>query len=208
MIKMNDDLRKLKPARDMRGLTLFEVLVAIAILSVVLIGMAVMISAGFVQLRNLEIKRSAANCARMIVEYLETLPPDSIYGLSPHEPMEGNFASESAMQELNAFVSNSDTACRQMSDKNENLGKAVQMKYYICPGCVSRTQVNADGMKWTTCAYFFRVRVTFNGLGMAHGQKIDYPVKFYRGSMGSCTDIPTGCGEQESETELKDCVLP
>lgn len=206
IIKINNGLRM----RDTKGFTLIEILVAMAILGLVLVGMAMMISTGFVQMNNLKIQRSAANCARMVMEYLETLPPDLIYGLSPQANMQGDFASGGGIGELNDFVNNGNSTCRTLSDTSSRVGKQVKLKYNICPGCVSRTQQDSYGVEWTTCEYFVKVRITYNGLTMGHGHTIDYATKFYEGAIGSCTDTPNGCGSESltGGDSVRDCVLP
>jgi prepilin-type N-terminal cleavage/methylation domain-containing protein len=196
---------------DVRGLTLIEVLVAMAILSVMLISMAIMISVGFLQMNNMRIQRAAANCARMVMEYLETMPPDVIYGWSKQTALNGNFASGGVTQ-LNAFInSGGDTTCRKLSDASDPLGKKVKLRYTICPGCYSTTQLDNYGQPGTTCIYFARVRISYNGLNLGHNQTVEYPAKFFTGQDGTCIATPNGCGASPVGLlpgTLKDCILP
>jgi prepilin-type N-terminal cleavage/methylation domain-containing protein len=199
---------------DVRGMTLIEVLIAMALLSVVLIGMAIMISLGFLQMNNMRVQRAASNCARIVMEYLETIPPDVIYGWNKQMPLNGDFASGAGVTSLNTFINSGDDACQKLSDTTgDPLGKKVKLTYSICPGCYSTTQLDpidpVNGKPWTTCFYFVKVRISYNGLNLGGNRKIEYDKKYYSGAVGDCTDTPNGCGTGDLPPgTLRDCRLP
>ncbi len=207
-------LKRIADLRETEGMTLIEILIAVAILASVLVGMAMMISIGFLQMNNMRVQRAAYNCSRMVIEYFETLPPDVMYGMSKNTPAWGNFVS--GIQQLNDFVNagindTADTSCKELSDPSTPLGAKVALTYGICPGCFYATQLDSTGNPWTTCYYFLRLKVRYNSWNLGKGREIEYEKKYYDGASGSCddTDNPNGCGAGMTENlpgEVKDCT--
>ncbi len=196
---------KFRKAGGTKGMTLIELLMAVTILGTALVGMASLISSGLLQLQNIRVQRTAANCARMVMEYLETVPPDDIYTWSPGVALEGDFAAGGGVSQLNAFVNAGDQTCRDLSDAGNVYGKRVQMKYAICPGCYSATQCDPDSLIcWTSCYYFYRVKVSYNGVGMGDARSEEYFTKKYHGQNRLCTDLEA-CGEGNIPGTLKNC---
>jgi len=206
---MSQRLKRIKALREEKGFTLIEILVAMGIISLVLVSMALLISLGFLQLNNMRIQRTASNCARMIMEYIETLPPDVLYGMSPGAPIEGDFASSSGISNLNDFInSGSDVSCKKLSDLADPVGKKVKLKYKICPGCFASDELDSYGEAWSTCYYFARVRIEYNGLNLGSHRVVDYYKKYFGETVGSCLDVPNGCGSgalPPSPGTLKNC---
>jgi len=210
---MKAQLKKIAEMRS-EGMTLIEILVAVAILGSVLVGMAIMISIGFIQMNNMRIQRAAYNCSRMIIEYFETIPPDVAYGMSKNAPLWGNFVS--GIQQLNDFVNSgtagtADTSCKELSDPSNPVGAKIALTYGICPGCYYATSLDGSGLPWTTCYYFLKLKVKYNSLNLGKGREIEYEKKYYDGASGVCDDTenPNGCGAAATANlpgQLKDCT--
>jgi len=191
------------------GMTLIEILVAVTILTFAILSVASMISFGMVQLQNIRIQRAAANCARMVIEYLETLPPDVIYALSPQTPIYGDFSSGTGVASLNNFINSGDTSCKNLSDPADTMGKKVKLAYGVCPGCYSYTKTDPVTLvSETYCYYFVKARITYNGLSLGGQRKIDYYKKREENKSNPyCTapQNPSGCGTGSIPGTLKDC---
>lgn len=197
--------------RGTEGMTLIEVLVAIVILTLCIITVTSVISVGLLQLNSIRVQRGANECARLVMEYLNTMPPDAIYGSSPSSPVWGDFASGGGYAGLNAFVnSGTNNACRQLSDPADPLGKKVRLRYGICPGCVTLTQTDASTLlSWTTCEYIIRVRLEYYGHVLGGKRTIDdFNSKRFSGTSGGCENPPNpvGCGTSGVGGTLKDCA--
>ena len=199
-------IRKLMSPPGVRGMTLIEVLVAMVVLTSALLSIASLISVGLLQLNNIRIQRAASNCARLVTEYLSTLPPDVIYAMSPGSPMYGDFDAGGGVPGLNSFVnSGSYDACRKLSDPSNPAGKKVNMTYGVCPGCHATTMTDpVTGIAWTACIYLIRIRVLYSGFQIGGRRTIDFFVKRFTGTAGKCTDSG-GCGTGTAAGTLKDC---
>jgi prepilin-type N-terminal cleavage/methylation domain-containing protein len=200
------EYKDMKRKREgMKGVTLIELLMAVAILSTALVGIASLISSGLLQLQNIRVQRTAANCAKMVMEYMETIPPDDIYTWSPGVALEGDFATGAGIEQLNNFVNAGNQTCRDLSDTSNVYGKRVQMKYSLCPGCYSATQCDPVTLIcWTSCYYFYRVKVTYNGVAMGDSRSEQFFTKKYHGQNRLCTDLEA-CGEGSIPGTLKNC---
>lgn len=197
--------------RGTEGMTLIEVLVAIVILTLCIITVTSVISVGLLQLNSIRVQRGANECARLVMEYLNTLPPDAIYGSSPGSPMWFDFAS-GGYAGLNAFVnSGSNDSCKQLSDPADPIGKKVKLKYGICPGCITLTQTDPSTLlSWTTCEYMIRVRICYKGHVLGGNSAVDFISKRFSGTSGECdtSKNPNGCGTSGVGGTLKDCAFP
>ncbi len=182
------------------GMTLIEILIAMTILIVTLLVVVIALSSGMEQLNEQRIKRTAAECVRVVMEYMSTMPPDTVYGYAGGSPnpsvITGNFAAGGFLQ-LNAFVNSINPACRDLSDISKPLGSKVQLRYSICPGCISYTDIDPESLiPWTTCMYNMEVMVSWNAVNFGGSKLIKYKKKFFGRSRGSCDPAvnPDGCG--------------
>ncbi len=181
-----------------KGFTFVEVMIAMTILVSVMIGIAMSLNTAMAQLKELRVKRTANDCGRAIMEYLSTLPPDVVYAASPGTPIVGDFSTGGILQ-LKQFVYGSEldnipTACMEMSNPASVVGKRVNMKYSICPGCNAYTEEDTTGgaNDYHTCKYTIKVRIEYNGLHLARSvdkpHKIDFMKQLYEGKAYPCVD--------------------
>lgn len=206
-------IEKLKLPANERGMSLIEILIALGIIITVATLVSYSIASGLNKLQNLNIQRRAGECARIVMEYFSTVSPDVVYGKSPQVQLESDFAGAGIM-ELNAFVNSTTNTCKPLSDPGTAIGQKVQMKYAICPGCVSYTYTDPldPGLPaWTACEYTLKVRVTYNGLTMGGKRKIEYNKKLYEGKRYGCVVDPlmdvgvTVCGSTAGGEAVKSC---
>jgi prepilin-type N-terminal cleavage/methylation domain-containing protein len=202
---MSDRMKKKMPIPGMRGMSLIEVLVAIAILSVAMVSITSAISVGLLQLNSIRIQRSASNCARLVMEYINTMPPDVIYGLSPGAPIFGNFAT-SGLMSLNDFAnSGTNNACKELSDPTSAVGQKVDLQYGICPGCTSTTITDATTLvSYTTCIFLIRVRTEYSSPSVGGRRTINFFVKKQTGMYDN--NCENTCGTGTPTGSLRDCA--
>ncbi len=202
-----ENMKKLIRTKSIRGMTLIEIMIAVAILAGALIGTASVVSVGLVQLNNIRVQRAAANCARMVLEYLEALPPDVIYNMSPGAAITGDFASGAGIPGLNSFVnSNGDTSCYDLSNTATGIGAQVKLQYMVCPGCYTYSYLEpASLLEWTQCYYIIKAGVSFNGLVLGAPRKIIYEKKRYHGTVDTCENA-CGTGTLGEPGDLVNCV--
>lgn len=176
------------------GFSLVELMVAVSIMIIVSTTVAYSISVGMIKLQNLRIQRTANECARIVMEYFNTVPPDIIYGLGPSTEIKGDFNNTGIMA-LNTFVTMANSACRDFSDPTLPIGRKVKLAYSICPGCVAYTYSDpADpaAPPWTTCKYSLKVKVRYNiqySASSTYRQKtIEYKKDLFGGKRYECYD--------------------
>lgn len=190
---MKINIKELRRKDGDRGFSLVEVLVAMAVLMVVLVGVQSTISAGLSQIKDYGIERAAAECARIGIEYLGTLPSDALYVLNKADgndgsPVVGSFAG-GGFPALNAFAASANGDCTTYSsDPNVNL------TYALCPGCVSSTHIDlATGIENTTCQYTVIAAISYTGMIYKRKHVLNYERKMFGRTSLPCDDV-AACG--------------
>ena len=193
-------IKRMKSKDDEKGMTIIEVLVSMVILVIALLGIEMAVAAGLAKLKDQQIARGAAECARTLMEYFYTVPIDAVY--KEHEdPGQWVYSSfgGAGFPALNAFVWSGDSACKKYSDIADPIGNKVQMRYAICPGCVAHTEEDEETtIDWTTCYYELRVMITYNGLIYGGPNSIQYYHKFIPANQDECEAI---CGTSPPGTD-------
>ena len=211
---MLKQLKKSISFRGTRGMTLVEVMVAVTLLSGSLIALASMVSMGLLQLQNMRMQRTASNCGRVVMEFLETIPPDVIYQ-GTGAAFSGDFFNGGGplLDALAAYMNqNNGGICRDLSNPAHPMGERVNLQFDVCPGCYTYTNTEDTGIDYTTCYYFYRVRVRYQHLILGGSREENYFKKQFYGTTGVCDDTvnPLGCGTDPAKQPpglLKDCIL-
>lgn len=198
-------IRRLKSKDDEKGMTIIELMVSIVILLVALLGIEMSVAAGLAKLKDQQITRGAAECARVVMEYFSTIPIDQVYEnhATPGDWVYSSFGG-GGFPALNAFVWNANSTCRDYSDPTHPIGKQVQMRYALCPACVTHTEEDPETMmEWTTCYYELKVMISYNGLIYGGPQSVTYTHKFTPVDMSDCETI---CGTSTpGEDKINPC---
>ena len=185
----------LRRARTVLGFTLIELMIAVTILMSALLLTLGLVNQGIGRMHDALITSDVKECARLTMEYLSTLPPDVIYGMSPGTAQTSTFALASGDNDLVNFVNDSYPICRRLSDGGTGIGNKVQLRYTLCPGCQAHENPVYTG--FVTCIYFFKLRLTYNAAQYGGANKhIDYAAKLYAGQAGDCDAAvnPNACG--------------
>jgi len=179
-------------------MTIIELLVATFILLVASASMWMALNAGMIHLRNMQIDRAAAQCARMVMEYFHTIPAEKLYEWHKDEASEGDWLPGSfadagmGFGPLNTFVSSMNTKCRDLSDTSLPEGAKVVMRYSLCPGCTSFVSVDAETLQETvTCEYLVTINVCYNKLAYGGNRCIEHKLQMVPSTSENCAEI---CG--------------
>lgn len=176
-----------------RGISLIEILFAMGILLIVLVGVQSSVAAGLSHIKDYSIHRAATECARIGIEYMGTLPSDALYILNKADgnegsPVMGSFAG-GGFPAMNAFAASANGDCTKYSSD-----PSVNLAYLLCPGCVASTHVDAaSGIENTTCQYTVIATVSFTGKSYKSVRSISYEKKMYGRTSLPCDDA-AACG--------------
>jgi len=198
--------------RGRAGFSIVELLIAVSILLISLILTLTIVQGGVTHLSDMRIKSKIRECARLTMEYFGAIPADKAYAMSKSAPKQGNYSSGGGDQDLANFVNDSYPVCKDLSDPGNPLGAKVQLKYTICPGCITyRDTTTTPASLYSTCLYIFKLRLTYNS--MYYGGKnmhVDFTTEAYTGQSGDCdTSLnPDGCGIGSSPETKKICTIP
>lgn len=186
---MKRHIETLRKKEGERGFSIIEVIIAMGILVIVLVGVQSTVTAGLSQIKDYGIERSAAECARIAIEYLGTIPSDVLYDMNKTNngnPIVGNFAG-GGFPALNAFAASASGDCTKLSASSQ-----VNLQYALCPGCVASTHVDLDTLiENTTCQYTVIASVFYTGMIYKRRHKIMYERKMYGRMTDTCENI---CG--------------
>ena len=173
-LKTNNNRR-----RRQSGFTLVEILVATTIMVISLMGVAVGVNSGLIQLKDAQIDRAASQCASAVMEMLMTIPAEQVYA---EHGSEGDWATFPA---INSFIASRNTICSELASGGTPLGQQVQLSYEICPGCVAYTSIDEEtSMETNTCTYSIRLRLCYNRLSSGD----DHCIQHYRVSTPATSD--------------------
>lgn len=184
---MKNLIHALRKKESDRGFTLVEILVAMSVFLIALAGVQATVSAGLQQIKDAQVNRGAAECARIIMEYLSTVPADAIYKQSADSGGNPILSASGGIPPLDNFMNGvSGSECLRLSTNPK-----VQLTYSICPGCVAYTYNDASVGLYTTCDYSLQATVNYRGLIYKRSRSITYEKKFFGKNTGKCEDM---CG--------------
>lgn len=187
--------------KNQRGFTIGELLVAMAIIMTCLIFTLSLIQTGMGRISDMRLNTKIRECARLTMEYYNSIPPDQVWNTSKQAPLTGDFVAGGGNTDMVNFVNDQNNSCRELSDTGNPLGSRVHLTWTICPGCITYM---AAATTLSTCIYNLKVRLNYNNLYYGGPDHIDYQSETFTGQSGDCDDAinPAGCG-QGSDPETK-----
>lgn len=190
-----------------KGFTLIETLIALAILAFVMTVAIQLFLQSMEIIARSKIHRKAAACAGLLVEYLEGMPPDVIFGAYSGTKCSGRFDQAESFYDLPDFLTETDpeNECYEMSqDTNTNLA------FEICPaceyGCVESTPGACSGPGASVqCIYKIMIRMSWNTPFTADKiYQSEYNFDRFTGTIDDC--LSAGCPASQPGAGLS--VIP
>ena len=193
------------PLNTNRGFSLIELVIAVAILTVGIIAVVQAYQLGVMQLSVLKTRQQVSECGRLVMEYLESIPGDTVFNMAPgNQSAKFSFADTNASMDINNYVKSSMPVCVKLSG-------GTQLRYQLCNGCSSYLSAEAKladptGLS-TTCIYDIAVRVIWQDQRLGSGMKrvINFRTKQYSNfNRQNCAAI---CGMGTDPETSRKCVF-
>lgn len=197
-----------KGFRNNEGYTLIEMIIAIAILALGLMTIIQTYQVGIVQLSTFRLRQQVAECGRLTMEYLNSIPSDVVYYIAPGSASaQFSYDTSDSYTDISAYVSNSMPICADLS-ANGN----VQLKYQLCNGCsryLPAANLAADPTgDGSRCVYDIAVRLIWSDAqGGGDRRQLVYRYKGYSNIMNRCNK-PGACGIGTDPESVLPCSFP